>query len=108
MLDLEFHCTFTHTDYPCQPLARVRVENGGMMETQTTYIYLEHRPDKRTQELFIQICPHLLSLCFSSSKNTLPRQPARGRHEMTRPEPTTGRPPSRRRSDGCFWRYTPG
>jgi len=28
--------------------------NGGMMETQTTYIYLEHRPDKRTQELFIR------------------------------------------------------
>ena len=24
------------------------------METQTTYIYLEHRPDKRTQELFIR------------------------------------------------------
>jgi hypothetical protein len=24
--------------------------NGGMMETQTTYIYLEHRPDKRTLE----------------------------------------------------------
>jgi hypothetical protein len=25
-----------------------------MMETQTTYIYLEHRPDKRTQELCIR------------------------------------------------------
>jgi hypothetical protein len=25
-----------------------------MMETQTTYLYLEHRPDKRTQELFIR------------------------------------------------------
>jgi uncharacterized protein (DUF433 family) len=24
------------------------------METQTTYRYLEHRPDKRTQELFIR------------------------------------------------------
>lgn len=28
--------------------------NGGMMETPTTYLYLEHRPDKRTQELFIR------------------------------------------------------
>ena len=28
--------------------------NGGMMETQTTYGYLEHRPDKRTRELFIR------------------------------------------------------
>ena len=25
-----------------------------MMETQTTYIYLEHRPDKQTQERFIR------------------------------------------------------
>jgi uncharacterized protein (DUF433 family) len=28
--------------------------NGGMMETQTTYIYLEHRPNERTQELCIR------------------------------------------------------
>jgi uncharacterized protein (DUF433 family) len=28
--------------------------NGGMMETQTTYVYLVPRPDKQTQELFIQ------------------------------------------------------
>jgi len=25
-----------------------------MMKTQTTYVYLEHRPDKQTQELFIR------------------------------------------------------
>jgi uncharacterized protein (DUF433 family) len=29
-------------------------ETGGVMETHTSYIYLEHRPDKRTLELFIR------------------------------------------------------
>ena len=29
-------------------------ENGGMMKTQRTYAYLEPRPDKQTQELFIR------------------------------------------------------
>ena len=33
---------------------------------------------------------------------------ARGRHETPRPERTTWWPPSRRRSDECFWRCTPG
>lgn len=29
-------------------------ENGGMMETPTTYRYLEPRPDKQSRELFIR------------------------------------------------------
>jgi uncharacterized protein (DUF433 family) len=29
-------------------------EDGGIMETQTRYVYLESRPDKQTQELFIR------------------------------------------------------
>jgi hypothetical protein len=33
---------------------KYRAENGGAMEMPTTHLYLSHRPDKRTQELFIR------------------------------------------------------